>query len=226
MEKQTHEWPLEERPREKLDTRGVDSLSNAELLALVLGSGTTGQNAVAFSRNLLSRFGGLRALLHTSSKELLQVPGLGRARIAQLHSLAALIERFLEERMQRGNPLTNPEDTRRFLIARLGQRKREVFCCLLLDSQHQVLQYTELFEGTIDATNVYPREVVQKCLETGAAAVIFAHNHPSGCTEASEADKAITVRLTDALKLVDVRVLDHLVIGDRTVESFAERGWL
>ena len=220
------EWPAEERPREKLDSRGVDSLSNAELLALVLGSGTRGQNAVTFARNLLGRHGGLRALLHTPAKDLLQVPGLGRARVAQLHSLAALIERFLEERMQKGDPITSPNDTKRFLLARLGQRKQEVFCCLFLDSQHHLIQYVELFEGTIDAANVYPREVVRKCLELGAAAVIFAHNHPSGCTEASQADKAITVRLSDALGLVDIRVLDHLVVGDRSIESFAEHGWL
>lgn len=223
---QIRAWPEAERPREKLDSRGVDSLSNAELLALLLGSGTRGQNAVVFARNLLREFGGLRGLLNAPRKSLLQIPGLGKARVAQLHSLAALVERFMEEKIQRGHPLTCPEDTKRFLMARLGERQQEVFCCIFLDGQHHVIQFLELFEGTLNAANVYPREVVRKSLELGAATVIFAHNHPSGCTEASPADKAITVRLTDALELVDIKVLDHLVIGDRCIESFAENGWI
>lgn len=220
------DWPAAERPREKLLARGAHSLSDAELLAIFLRTGTPGVTAVDLARRLLGDFGGLRALLDTPVKRLRRLPGMGDARIALLQAALELGRRWLAEELEREAALTRPEDAGRFLMARLRAYPHEVFACLFLDNKHRVLIFEELFHGTIDGAAVYPREVVRRCLHHNAAAVILAHNHPSGVAEPSESDRAITRRLSDALALVDVRVLDHLVIGDGGWTSLAERGWL
>jgi DNA repair protein RadC len=219
-------WPLSERPREKLMQRGADSLSDAELLAIFLGTGRRGGTAVDLARELLTQSEGLRALLDASNARLRSLPGLGPARQALLRAALELGRRYLAEELGREMALTRPEDAGRFLMARLRHYPHEVFGCLFLDNKHRVLAFEEMFRGTIDGAAVYPREVVRQCLEHNAAALILAHNHPSGVAEPSEADRSITRRLADALSLVDVRVLDHLVIGDGGWVSLAERGWV
>ena len=220
------DWPVAERPREKLLARGPQALSDAELVAIFLRTGTPGTTAVELARELLSGFGGLRAMLSADISCFCQGRGLGEAKYAQLQAAVEMSRRQLLETLVRGDTLTSPQATRRYLQAQLMDEGREVFACLFLDSQHRVIIFEPLFFGTIDAASVYPREVVKCCLRHNAAAVIFAHNHPSGVSEPSQADKRITERLCDALALVDVRVLDHFVVGDGEVTSFAERGLL
>ena len=220
------DWPAAERPREKLLQQGAVTLSDAELLAIFLRTGVKGKSAVDLARELLQEFGGLRALLMADQQCFCIPSGLGPAKFAQLQAVLEMARRHLAEELQRGDALTSPELTRRYLLAQLRDRRHEVFACLLLDSQHRVLKYQELFRGTIDGAAVYPREVVKLALDQGAAAVILAHNHPSGIAEPSQADRAITERLQQALALVDIRVLDHLVVGDGYAVSFAERGWM
>ena len=220
------DWPEAERPREKLLSQGPTALSDAELLAIFLRTGTPGQTAVELARELLGEFGSLRGLLQANQQQLCAARGLGPAKFAQLQAVLELARRHLGERLQRGNLLLNPEATRRYLITTLGDLPREVFCCLFLDTRHRLICYEELFQGTIDGASVHPREVVRRALHHNAAAVILAHNHPSGVAEPSDADQRITRRLKQALQLVDIRVLDHLVVGDRTVMSFAEHGLL
>ncbi len=219
-------WPAGERPREKLLRHGVQSLSEAELLAICFGSGVPGEDAVGFARSLLRHFGGLRPLLNAEQRELCQTPGLGEARYAKLQVIKEIGRRHLLEKLQRGAALTDPDLTRRYVRACLRDRQREVFLCIFLDNKHAVLQAEEMFLGTLNTTCVYPREVVRACMRCNAAAVIFAHNHPSGVAEPSVADRKMTRKLQDALELVDVRVLDHLVVGDGREISFAEEGLL
>lgn len=218
------DWPATERPREKLLQRGADALSDAELLAIFLRTGIRGKTAVDLARDLLSQFGGLRALLEANSKQFCAMPGLGPAKYAQLSATLEMGRRHLRETLNRGDALTSPADTRRYLQARLRDYPHEVFACLFLDNRHRVIHYGELFHGTIDGASVHPREVVRQALGHNAAALIFAHNHPSGIAEPSDADERLTRRLKDALALVDIRVLDHLVIGDGEIVSLAERG--
>ncbi|MAK92851.1 MAG: hypothetical protein CMI13_16650 [Oleibacter sp.] len=220
------DWPALERPREKLLIHGAHVLSDAELLAIFLRTGVKGKSAVDLARELLSDFGSLRALLTADQQRFCEPLGLGRAKFAQLQAVLEMARRHLAEELQHGDALTSPELTRQYLQAQLRDLRYEVFACLFLDNQHRVLRYQELFRGTIDGAAVYPREVVKQALEQGAAAVILAHNHPSGIAEPSQADRAITDRLQQALGLVDIRVLDHLVVGDGYAVSFAERGWL
>ena len=220
------DWPAAERPREKLISNGAKALSDAELLAIFLRTGTPGQTAVELACALLREFGGLRSLFQADQQRLCAARGLGPAKFAQLQAVLELARRHLGEHLQRGDLLLNPETTRRYLITTLGDLPHEVFCCLFLDTRHRLICYEELFQGTIDGASVHPREVVRRALHHNAAAVILAHNHPSGVAEPSDADRRITRRLKEALQLVDIRVLDHLVIGDRTVVSFAESGWL
>ncbi len=219
-------WPQAERPREKLLSRGPAALSDAELLAIFLRTGVTGKTAVDLARDLLSRFGSLRVLLEASQQTFCEAPGLGTAKYTQLQAVLEMNRRYLGEKLERGQALTSPEDTRAYLTARLRDQPREIFCCLFLDTRHRVLAFEELFHGTLDGAAVYPREVVKQALAHNAAAVILAHNHPSGVAEPSQADEALTQRLKDALALVDIRVLDHLVVGDGDIASFAERGLL
>lgn len=221
---QLKRWPAAERPREKLLAKGAGALSEAELLALSLGGGGPGLNAVDLARELLSTFGGLRRLLHAETRELNRVAGLGPARVAALKALPEIAGRYLEEKLPAGQVIRSPEDTLKFLVARLRDRPYETFCCLYLDNRHRVIRFEELFRGTIDGASVYPREVVKAALGVNAAAVIFAHNHPSGVAEPSDADTRITARLKAALDLVDIRVLDHLIIGDGVGTSLSSVG--
>ena len=219
-------WPAAERPREKLLQRGPQSLSDAELLAIFLRTGTAGRNAIELGRDLLDQHCGLRACLDLPPARLKTCRGLGTATTALLLAALELGRRYLLADLQRGNALTNPEATRRFLQAQLRGYPHEVFACLFLDNRHRVIEYEALFRGTIDGASVHPREVVKAALGHNAAAVILAHNHPSGISEPSQADLHLTRRLREALGLVDIRVLDHLVIGDGEPVSFAERGLL
>ena len=220
------DWPEGERPREKLLERGPGALSDAELLALFLHPGVRGKTAVDLARELLADLGGLRGLLEAEASELCARPGVGRAKYALLRAALEVGQRHLEARLARGDALASPEDARRFVTRRLRHQPREVFACLFLDNRHRVIVFEELFFGTIDGATVHPREVVRRALAHNAAALILAHNHPSGVAEPSRADELVTRRLRDALALVDVRVLDHLVVGDGEVASFAERGLL
>jgi DNA repair protein RadC len=218
------DWPEAERPREKLLSRGPGALSDAELLAIFLRSGAAGQSAVELAQTLIARYGGLRALLQADAKSFCATRGLGSAKYAQLQAALELNRRQLRERLFRGDGLNSPEDTERYLRVQLRDYPYEVFACLFLDSRHRVIAYEELFRGTIDGASVHPREVMRRALRHNAAAVILAHNHPSGVAEPSEADQRLTRRLSEALGLIDVRVLDHFVIGDQAAVSFAHRG--
>lgn len=220
------DWAAEDRPREKLLERGATALSDAELLAIFLRTGVQGCNAVELARQLLTEFGSLRAILTADQQKFCAAKGLGPAKFVQLQAVLEMSQRYLSEQLQRGDPLTSPDLVKRYLQIKLRDRHQEVFALLLLDNQHRVLQFCELFYGTIDAASVYPREIVRTVLKHNAAAVILCHNHPSGVAEPSNADRFITDRIISALKLIDVRVLDHMVIGDGHTASFAERGWL
>lgn len=220
------EWPEHERPREKLLQRGPATLSDAELLAIFIRSGVPGKTAVDVARDLLARFGGLRELLAASMEELCQASGMGEAKYVQLQASLEMGRRFLAEKLKREVTLGSTRDTMDFLQAQLRDRKNEVFCVLFLDNRHRLMAFEELFRGTIDGASVHPREVVRQALCRNAAAVILAHNHPSGVAEPSQADELITLRLKDALGLVDIRVLDHLIVGDSRCVSLAERGVL
>ncbi len=219
-------WPAAERPREKLLERGADALSDAELLALLLGAGTRGASAVELARTLLTDFGSLRELLSAQASRCLASTGIGPARYAVLQAAVELTRRHFREALRLGPALGAPETTRGFLLAQLRDKPYEVFCCLYLDSRHRLLAFEELFRGTIDRAGVHPREVLRQTLLHNAAAVIFAHNHPSGVLEPSQADELITRRLKEALALVDVRVLDHFIVGDGLCFSFSEHGLL
>jgi DNA repair protein RadC len=218
--------PGVERPREKLLERGAHALSDAELLALLLGSGTRGQSAVELARTLIAQFGSLRNLLNADPPRCLTQTGIGPARCAVLKAAVELARRHFREALRLGPALSAPEATRTFLIAQLRDRPYEVFCCLYLDNRHRLIAFEELFRGTIDRAGVHPREVLRQTLLHNAAALIFAHNHPSGVLEPSQADEQITRRLKEALALVDVRVLDHFIIGDGLCYSFSEHGLL
>jgi DNA repair protein RadC len=213
-------------PREKLLHRGSESLTDAELLAIFLRTGTPGMNVIALADALLKDFGSLRSLFMASQAQFCQHKGLGVAKYVQLQAVLEMSSRYLCERLQRGDSLTSPMQTKHYLMTMLRDRHREAFYVLFLDSQHRVIQGEVLFEGTIDAASVYPREVVKRALHYNAAALILAHNHPSGIAEPSQADRRITRRLQEALNLVDMNVLDHFVVGDGEVVSFAERGWI
>lgn len=220
------DWPEAERPREKLIRRGAATLSDAELLAIFLRTGVVGASAVDLARQLLNRFDGLRGLFEADKDSFCACKGMGLAKYVQLQAVLEMGRRYLAATLSVGQTLTSPATVRAFLTAQLRHETHEVFACLLLDNQHRLLGFEPLFHGTINATSVYPREVVTLALERHAAAMILAHNHPSGVAEPSTADREITRRLVDGLALVDVRVLDHMVIGDGEVVSFAERGWL
>jgi DNA repair protein RadC len=219
-------WPVQERPREKLLLQGAQALSEAELLAVLFGTGHRGRDAVDLARHLLVQFGSLRALLVADAGTARGTPGLGPRRHSLLQAALELARRHYRAELASGPTLESPQATRGFLVAQLRDRPYEVFCCLHLDNRHRLIAFDELFRGTIDGASVHPREVVRQALARNAAAVILAHNHPSGVAEPSQADELITHRLRDALGLVDIRVLDHLVVGDSRCVSFAERGLL
>jgi len=213
-----------DRPREKLARRGVSVLSDAELLAVLLGTGGRGVPVLSLASGLLDRLGGLRGLFQAGWNTLIGQPGLGPAKSAQVMAVIELARRHLFETVKRSPPLESPGDTRRYLQCVLRDRPHEVFACLFLDSRHRVIAFEELFQGTIDGATVYPRVVAERALRLGAAALIAAHNHPSGVCEPSMADQAITRRLKDALDLLDIRLLDHFVVGDGHPVSMAARG--
>ena len=218
------DWPEQDRPREKLLRQGPEVLSDSELLAIFLRTGLPGASAVDVSRGLLQHFGSLRGLLDARLADFDALKGVGPAKYVLFQAALEIGRRYLQESLQKELTLQGPGDARRFLTAKMRHRHQEVFAGLFLDSQHRLIAYEELFFGTIDGASVYPREVVRKVMQLNAAAVIFAHNHPSGVAEPSQADVQITKRLVDALQLVDARVLDHMVVGDAEVVSLAERG--
>ena len=218
------DWPQDERPREKLLLRGAGALSDAELLAIFLRTGVAGKSAVDMARELLVEYGSLGELLAAPRARFCRSPGLGDAKFAQLQAVLEMASRHVGESLVRDQVLTSAAATRQFLLAQLKRERREVFAVLYLDNQHRLLLFEPLFYGTIDAAAVYPREIVRRALEVNAAALIVAHNHPSGIAEPSEADRHITRRIQQALALVDIRLLDHCVIGGAEVISLAERG--
>lgn len=219
------DWPAEERPRERLLAHGAASLSDAELLALFLRTGVRGRSAVELGRDLLAATGGFAGLLRQGVAPG-AVKGIGDAKRAQLAALLEVARRCLDQDLRSGDALTSPGAVRDYLRLALGGLEHEVFLVLFLDSQHRVLKSEELFRGTLGQTSVYPREVVKAALRANAAAVVFAHNHPSGAAQPSRADELLTRNLRDALALVDVRVLDHFIVAGRHCLSFAERGLL
>lgn len=220
------DWPEDERPREKLIARGGAALSDAELLAIFIGCGPRGQSAVDLGRELLKQCGGLRELLDQPPAELARLRGLGPARVCALVAALELGTRHLGQQLQRGETLSDPGQAGAYFSRKLRPLPHEVFACLFLDTRHRVIAYEELFRGTLDGSEVHPREVARRCLAHNAAAVLFGHNHPSGNPEPSAADRAVTARLKQALALIEVRVLDHFIVGDGEATSMAQRGWL
>jgi DNA repair protein RadC len=218
-------WPEHERPREKLLAFGAQVLSDAELVAILIGYGTRGLNAVDVGRNLIRHTGGLRSLLDQGAT-LPRVRGLGQAKATRLVAALELARRCLAEDLRRDDGLNNPLDSATFLRARLHGYPYEVFAGLFLDSRNRVIAFEELFRGTIDGAMVHAREIVRACIRHNAAAIIVAHNHPSGLAEPSEADRTLTLELRQAVSLIGVRLLDHFIIGAGTPVSMAQRGWI
>jgi DNA repair protein RadC len=219
------DWRPEDRPRERLLAEGADSLRDEELLAVLLRTGVHGKSAVDLGNELMLRFGSITRLLAASS-ELLEIKGLGQAKTAQFAAAIELARRAMAEEIKERSALTSPGAVRDYLRVALGHRPNEVFVCIWLDAQHKVIGIEDAFEGTLTQTSVYPREIVKRALKRNAAAVIFAHNHPSGVAQPSRSDELLTRDLKEALALVEVKVLDHFVVAGNQALSFAERGWL
>lgn len=220
------DWPAGERPREKLLERGAAALSDAELLAIFLRTGVVGKSAVDLARELLMQFGSLTQLFAASEKAFCGIHGMGQAKFVQLQAVVEMARRALHEEMRAGDALNSPRAVRDYLQLLLRARQQEVFLAIFLDAQHRVIESEELFRGTLTQTSVYPREVVRRALHHNAAALIFAHNHPSGVAEPSDSDRLLTDELKRSLALVDVRVLDHFIVGGAGCLSFAEKGLL
>jgi DNA repair protein RadC len=218
------DWPVDDRPREKLLAKGAAALSDAELLAIFLRTGVKGKSAVDLARALLASCGSLSALCAASGQKVCELPGMGLAKYAQLQAVMEMARRALKEKIATGNALNSPSAVREYLRLKLQALPHEVFVALFLDAQNRVIEIEELFRGTLTQTSVYPREVVKRALHHNAGAVIFAHNHPSGVAEPSHADETLTQALKQALALVDVRALDHFIVAGSGVLSFAERG--
>lgn len=219
------DWPVAERPRERLLAHGAAVLSDAELLAVFLRTGNRGKSAVELAREMLANLNGLGGLF-VSPEKLQGIKGLGPAKTAQLVAVMEVARRCLKEDLRSASALTSPGAVRDYLRLAISGREHEVFVCLWLDAQHRVIASEELFRGTLTQTSVYPREIVKAGLKANAAAVIFAHNHPSGVAQPSQADELLTRNLKEALGLVDIKVLDHFVVAGRQTLSFAERGLL
>ena len=219
------DWAVEERPREKLLLKGAEALSDAELLAIFLRTGVKGCSAVDLARNLLKDNGSLSQLLSANEAQFCRNKGVGQAKYVQLQAVVEMSRRHLGEKIQRGNALSNVADVKNYLQSRLQSYPQEVFACLFLDNKHRLIKYEEMFRGTIDSSTVHPREVVRRALYHNAAALVLAHNHPSGVAEPSQSDQLITDKLKQALQLIDVRLLDHFIVGDEVI-LFAERGYL
>lgn len=222
-----NDWPEHERPRERLLQQGAAALSDAELLAIFLRVGVRGKNAVELARDLLAHFGSLTRLGNASAAEFSTIPGMGTAKYAQLQALLEIARRALKETLNQRDLLTTPQTVRDWLRLHLAHRESEVFVALWLDAQNRLIQSDDLFHGSLSQTSVYPRVVVKTALQRNAAAVIFAHNHPSGVAEPSQADEMLTRTLKAALELIDVRLFDHFIVaGNQPPLSFAERGLL
>lgn len=220
------DWPIDDKPREKLTKLGATALSDAELIAIFLGCGIKGKNALDIARELLSNYGCLHKLLSATSEQLTTYPGIGPTKYILLQAAVELGKRYLHTNLSPGEIISSPSETKQFLLSQLRDTPHEVFACLFLSSRHRVLAFEKLFYGTIDNATVYPRELIKKVLAHNAAAVIFAHNHPSGDCLPSHADKQLTQQLKNALMQIHVKVLDHLVVGANEVLSFVEQGWL
>lgn len=220
------DWPAAERPREKLIARGAEALSDAELLAIFLRTGIVGKTAVDLAREMLSTFGSLNALIAADEAAFCAVPGMGPAKYVQLQAVVEMARRALGEKLERGDIFNSPAAVRHYLQLKLRPLPHEVFVALFLDAQNRLIAMEELFRGTLSQTSVFPREIVKRALFHNAAAVLLAHNHPSGVTEASSADRQLTQTLKHTLDLIDVRVLDHFIVGANEVMSFAEHGLL
>lgn len=219
-------WPVNERPREKLLEQGAAILSDSELLAIFLRTGVAGCSAVELARRLLNEFGGLRQLLEAEQKEFTSHIGLGPAKYAQLQAVLEMGRRHLAATIKRESALESPQAVKDYLKAQLRHEPHEVFGCLFMDTKHRALAFEVLFRGTIDGASVYPRQVVKRALAHNAAAIILTHNHPSGVAEPSQADRNLTQKLKDALALIDVRILDHFIVGDGEPLSMLEYGWM
>lgn len=220
------DWPAEDRPREKLLKKGEDTLTDAELVAIFLQSGTRGKTALDLARNLLNEFGSLNKLLRAPESRLIQEKGIGTARYAALKAAAEMGRRCIDEPVVIGQPLTNSKLTRQFLANRLRHHQNEVFACLFLDNHLRLIHFEELFHGSINQASIYPREIVRQGLAHNAAKLILAHNHPSGEPTPSQADKDATRLIKQALALIDIDVVDHVIIGNPDTYSFAEMGYL
>ena len=220
------DWPAAERPREKLLEQGAGALSDAELLAIFLRVGVVGKSAVDLARDLLTQFGSLNAIFSASESELSHVHGMGASKYVQLQAIFEMSRRALGEQLQEKNVFESPQQVHDFLVLKLGNLNKEVFLVLFLDAQHRLQATEEMFSGSLMQTSVYPREVVKRAMHHNAAAVIFAHNHPSGVAKQSQADELITKQLKQALALVDVKVLDHFIVAGNQTMSFVERGLL
>lgn len=221
-----HQWPVEQQPREKLLTSGAQSLSDAELLAIFLRTGIKGCSAVDLARQLLQHFGSLTALFNASLDEFCQTKGMGTVKYVQFQAVLEMARRYYWEELLEKPMMNSAEEAGQFLLSQMAHLHREVFSCLFLDNQHKLISYEELFFGTINQSPVFPREIAKRAMQVNAAAVILAHNHPSGIAEPSIADKEITKCIRQALNVLDVRVLDHLVVGRKAVYSFAGNGLL
>lgn len=218
------DWPESERPREKLIKNGAASLSDTELLAIFLRTGMVGKSAVDLARDLLKQFGSLTNLFAADQRAFCQLPGMGAAKYTQLQAVLEMAQRALGDKLKSGDIMDSPELVRNYLRLTLQNKEHEIFFCIFLDTKNRVIATEELFSGTLTQTSVYPREVVKRTLHHNAAAIIFAHNHPSGVAEPSQADKTLTTSLKQTLALIDVKVLDHFIIGNGTTMSFAENG--
>lgn len=213
-------------PREKLLAQGAGSLSDVELLALFLRTGILGKDVLTLAKELIQHFGSLYGLLSADYMAFSHVQGIGLAKYAQLKGIAELARRYHNVRVIEERALLSPEMARDFLQSQLAQEEREIFLVIFMDSQHHVIKHSKLFSGTLSHVEVHPREIVREAIKMNASAVILAHNHPSGCAEPSKADKLITERVVKCCQFMDIRVLDHLVIGRGEYVSFAERGWI
>ncbi|WP_215848148.1 RadC family protein [Candidatus Pantoea bituminis] len=213
-------------PREKLQLLGAETLSDVELLAIFLRTGSAGVNVMVLAQQMLQEFGSLYHIMTASKAAFSGIKGVGDAKLAQLHAIAELAKRFFASQLARENAMENPQVTRHYLQSLLAHQEREIFMALFLDNQHRVLLAQKMFSGSINSVEVHPREIVREALKVNAAALILAHNHPSGMSEPSKADREITHKVSEACGLLNIRLLDHLVIGHGEYVSFAERGWL
>jgi len=219
-------WPESERPRERLLSQGAAILSDAELLAIFLRTGTRGKTALDLARELLTRFGGLDKIIECDVESFSKIKGLGTAKFCQLQASIELVRRNYGCKVSESSSFTDQEMVKNFLLANFRNLENETFSCLLLDNKHKLIKFKTLFTGTVNQAHVYPRVVAQACLKNNAAAVIFAHNHPSGCIKPSSSDKRITKKLINTLDLIDVRVLDHFIVGKNKVYSMAQNGFM